>query len=85
MHLNSIHSIYCFACFRNAFVSPVNHKCARARGTDEPDTTSMPSSPSDTDKHALDAMTQKVYFQLIIYLKTENNQNHQLFKGILLL
>ena len=52
---------------------------------DEPDTTSMSSSPSDTDHNALDAMTQKVYFQLIIYLKTENNQNHQLFKGILLL
>jgi len=60
MHVNNIHSIYCFACFRNALVSFDDHKYARATGTDEPepDTTSMPSSPTNTDNHALDAMTQ---------------------------
>jgi len=58
MHVNNIHSIYCFACFRNALVSPDDHKYARATGTDEPDTTSMPSSSTYTDNHALDAMTQ---------------------------
>ena len=60
MHVDNIQSIYCFACFRNALVSPDDHKYARATGTDEPepDTTSMPSSPTYTYNHALDAITQ---------------------------